>query len=231
MGSLDELAASVAVYELRQAKWTYDTLQEFIRQNSDCQLGGDLFQVAMTWAAEDAAVLDLRGVTLSGVHVSEVNLDDAGVSGLRIRDSLVDRVVLGAFVSQSSVSFANCHINKVAGAISQSKLPEGIEITGATGETSFDTLDTTDAIVQFNVEDSVKALLVSLKKLFRQRGSGRVVGAFHRGLPQSIEVYVEPVLKMLINQGIAWKLRDVYHPVRKHSRRVHQLLDNPFASN
>ena len=114
---------------------------------------------------------------------------------------------------------------------SRQHLPPSISLVGKVDIEKFETLHTTNAIVNLKTDAQTKALLSTLKKLFRQRGAGRVVGAFHRGIPADVNKFIDPVLRILENEGFAWKLKDVYHPVRKETGRANHILDNPYSSS
>lgn len=228
MGSL---AAAVAAVHLRTVGWTVDGLRDFIRQYRSSQFGADLLQVAMTWSIEDGLALDLRGIELEGIHIASLDLDELAVSGLSIRDSLLDRLVVGTYARDAQISIANSHVTMVVGAGSREHLPSSLELSGKVEIDKFDALQTTEAIVRLDVDSRLKALLAALKKLYRQRGGGRVAGAFRRGLPADVEQHIGGVLKLLVAEGFAWRLKDVFHPVRQISNRAHQLLDNPHATS
>lgn len=224
------LAAAVAAVHLRSKGWSVDALLDFIRQNRTSQFGADLFHVAMTWSIEDGSTLDLRGIDLEGVTVPAIDLDEHAVRGITIKDSLIDRLVIGSFANDAQIRIADSHISSIIGAGSREHLPNTISLAGKIDIGSFDVLQTTDAIVRLGVDARLRALLSALKKLFRQRGAGRVVGAFRRGLPPELDQHMDAVLQTLVAEEFAWRLKDVYHPVRRNSRRAHRMLDNPHAT-
>lgn len=224
------LAAAVSAVHLRANGWTIEGLCDVIRQNRQSQYGADLLHVGLVWASEESGVLDLRGVELEGVRVPTIDLDDLVVRGLVVRDSIVDRLIIGSGATEARMSIVNSHVTVVVGVGNAQSIPNGIETDESVDFGSFDVLLTTDAIVQLDVDARVRALLTALKKLFRQRGAGRVVGAFRRGLPQDVASFIDPVLAVLVSEGFAWKLKDVYHPVRTNARRAHRILDSPRSS-
>lgn len=227
---LSSLGCSVSIIWLREKGWSLETLINVIRQYSSSQLGADLLQIAICWAMEDENPVDLHGIELSNIHIANIDLDEVAIKGLYIQDSLIDNVVIGCFANDSDITISNSLITKVSGAGSKEHLQKTIHFLNKVDVSEWDNLQTTDAIVRLKTDDSVKALLACLKKLFRQRGAGRVVGAFRRGVPPSIQTFIDPVLQILIQEDIAWRLKDVYHPVRRQARRVNQILDNPCAS-
>lgn len=227
---LGSLASGVAAVQLLAAGWTLEGLVPFIRQYSSSQYGADLLHIAFAWATEVGTPLDMRGIELSGVHLGCVDLEELAVKGLRLSDAIIDQLLVGALANESDLAISNSQISEVAGVGSREHFPPTLQLVGRVDVDRYDTLRTTNAIVSLRVDDRVKALLSALKKLFRQRGAGRVVGAFHRGLPPQVEQHVDAVLQLLTQAGFAWRLKDTYHPVRKETRRAHEMLDNPTAS-
>jgi hypothetical protein len=227
---LRSLGCGVAVLHFRKSGWTLGGVCDFLGKYSSTQFGADLLQIALTWAAEDGVTLELHGVGFTGVHVGTVDLDEVAVCDVTFADCVVDSLEVGAFAAASRVTILDCVIGRIVGVASADRLPPGVALAGAVEVQEYETLQTTDAIVRLDVEDSIKALFSALRRLFRQRGAGRVAGAFARGVPPEVRKYVEPVLHLLVREGIAWQQKDVYHPVWSQARRANAMLDSPGAS-
>lgn len=229
--SLTALGAGVAVAGLRDLKWNMSSLLVYISQSPSTQIGADLLNIAMIWAVEDGVPLDLHGVELRGVHVPIIDLDALSVIGLAIRDSVIDRLVIGMFARESMLSISGTLISRVIGVSSKDSIPQGVSLAGNVDVSLFDGVRTNDSIVSLAVEPQVKALLTALIKLYKQRGSGRASSAFRRGLPPNIELYIQKVLDLLVKEEFAWRIKDVYHPARGKSGRVNKMIDAPGVSD
>jgi hypothetical protein len=227
---LGPLSCGVAVLRLRDSGWKLDAVCDFLRTYSSSQFGADLLQVALTWAAEDDITLELRGVGLEGMHIGAIDLDEVAVRDITLSGCIVDSLEVGVFAAESRLTLSDCAIARVTGVASPDRLPAGVAFVGQVEVQEFDSLQTTGAIIRLDVEDSVKALLSALRRLFRQRGAGRVSGAFSRGVPPGVRKHVEPVLRLLVQEGIAWRQKDVYHPVWSQAGRANAMLDAPGTS-
>ena len=230
MAPLDPLGCEVAALRLRQSGRRLPVLVDRIRSFYEAQLGGDLLHVAIAWAISDQKPLECRGQELRGVHLGELDLDEVVIRDLVIRDCIVDRLVVGSLAPDSSISASGTHFGEISGVGSRAGLPSNISLDSACGVDHFESLATTASIVALDIDPRTKAFLTALKKLYRQRGAGRVIGAFRRGVPDDVRGHVDAVLDILVREGFAHRQKDVYHPIRKNTGRAHRILDNPRAS-
>ena len=77
------------------------------------------------------------------------------------------------------------------------------------------------------VDPEMKALLTILKKLYRQRGSGRAISAFYRGVGPDVRAKMDAVLDLMLHEGFATRERNIYRPVQAQRVRANEILDNP----
>lgn len=228
---LGQLACSVAVDNLRSNGWLPIHLKTMLKTFGENQLGADLFCICLIWHVEDDLPFDLGHIELSGAHIGLIDTEEVTIRNLTIKDSIIKNIVIGINGEESEIEIFDSHITEIDGATSYQDLPENIKLSKCNEDIIFQNFGTTNAIMNSNIENQKKALLSALKKLFRQKGSGRVEGAFRKGVTTKVDIYIETVLKLLVNEGFAWKLKKTYHPIRAKAARAHNILDNPHLSN
>lgn len=228
---LGGFASIVALEYLRKESWTFENLKDFILKYSDSQFGADLLGIMLMWAGEEENTIDLSGITLSGVNLREINLDEYTILNLTLKDSIIKEVIIGGYAKESSLSVVGSHVVKISGVGNIESMPSNIILEKCNKDIIFERLQTTNAILNLELDDNIKSLLTALKKLYRQSGSGRVGGAFKRGVPSNIVKLMDPMLKLLLKENFAKLYRGVYYPVRSNTKRANQILDNPFNSN
>ena len=189
-----------------------------------------LLHIALTWGASAQTSVDFRGQQVRGVSLGELDLDEVAIRNLALQDCVVGRLVVGSLAAGSSISASATHFQEISGVGSMAGLPRNIALDAASDVERFESLATTASIVALNLDPRTKALLTALNKLYRQRGAGRVIGAFRRGVPDDVRGHVDAVLDLLVREGFAHRQKDVYHPIRKNTGRAHRILDNPRAS-
>jgi hypothetical protein len=186
------------------------------------QLSADCLSIAIEMAG-DSAALDGRGLTLTGVMLPSLDLEDTLVKDVTIRDSLVGTLAVGRSIADSTVRFYDTAFAKVVGVSAAAGLPDEMFV-GCTFE-GFDDASTNAAVLRLNLSPPMKALLTILRKLYRQAGGGRRLNAFTRGLPQGpVSNAVPEVLEILRSEGLVHVYGEVAHPVRREAGRVERIL-------
>lgn len=130
--------------------------------------------------------------------------------------------------------FNECVIEKIFGVMSQSDLPKNIFINRTSIEEFVEFAGTNDAVIRSNLDEPVKVLITVLRKLFIQRGSGRLISALSRGIPQSSKSYVDSVIAILRSENFADIItldrRDILMPNRSVSGRALSIINGPNVS-
>ena len=91
---------------------------------------------------------------------------------------------------------------------------------------------TNSAVLKSDLPANLKALVTVLRKLYRQPGSGRKLGAFSRGITKpEVARLVEPVLDLLQQHRFITVFNSVVQPIRKQSPRVDKILMAPNLSD
>ena len=77
----------------------------------------------------------------------------------------------------------------------------------------------------------IKVLISILKKIYIQKGAGRLESAFNRGLDTNAKKYVDDILRLLCSEGLTTiytrKGKNIYLPIKKHFPRVGKIISNP----
>jgi hypothetical protein len=191
---------------------------------------GDCLSVAMRLAiANETEELDLRGLVIAGASIGRVPLDELRLTGVTFKDCVIAELLFGE-LTPTRVQFQACYIGKITGVSTRGGIPAGV-VTEDCEITEFDNVSTNNAVLSLPVAPQVKALLTVLRKLYKQSGSGRKMGAFTRGIT-SAEVlqFIEPVINLLRKHEFLSIFNTVVHPVRKQGIRVEAILAAPMMS-
>ena len=174
--------------------------------------------------------LELAGLTINGALADEIDMEETSIKGLTLDNCLINRVHFDGV--SSDIKFRYCHILRVEGIANSRALPatfEGCEVQ------EFDNRHTNNAIIASELPNSMKMLLIIVRKLFLQRGSGRAESALYRGIDAPLRPYVSPVLDLLVSNGIAYSHPTgrhlIWHGNRIHRPRMLKILEAPMNSN
>lgn len=236
LSELSEKAIAMSVYSLGKSDARSDTIigvaGQLVRRNHrervPLQFIGDCVSIALRMAvAEGRSKFDFRGIVVDDAILGEISLDEISISGLEIRNCIVKQLTLGGDLND--VTFVNCIIQRICGASSLAGVPGGI-IDDLSIIEEFDDITTNRAVLNSDMAAPVKALITILRKLYKQAGSGRKRAALTRGITRAdVQVYIEPVLAVLVSQGFVSIFNNVVHPVRKQSSRVEMILVAPLV--
>ena len=168
---------------------------------------------------------DFKKLVISGSHLGVVNVAEARAKNLRIEDSFIDELTVGAN-PPPGLEIVNCLIGTLRGLSSSDRLPDWLE--GSIIE-RFDALTNVAKIREAKLNREQQIFITVVHKTFFQPGSGRKEDALLRGLGESgNRRIVDRVLGMLIDEGILKKVPGkqgpVYVPARKHTRRMARII-------
>ena len=182
---------------------------------------------ASSW--EDGA-LDAEGLTIVGGLADVLNLEDHPIANMQLQECMINRLQYEAH--GSDIKLVRCQIIKVEGIANARALPEMFD-SCEIGE--FENRGTNAAIVRSELPGPLKVLLVLTRKLFLQRGSGRVDSALFRGVDDSLQLYVIPVRDLLVSKGIVYShvtgSRTIWHGNRTHRPQMLKILERPASSD
>lgn len=240
LSELSEKACQMAAYLLSLQKMTPETVVGIVdqlrrrgdREKVPSQTIADCVSVAIRMASDqEVSKLDFRSTTIEGSSFGRIPLDEVGIYGLDVRNCTVREVCYGDDLGAGQVSFSNCLIAKVSGVSDWQGIPHGSIGTDCEVDT-FDNMGTSSAVLRLSIDPRLKALITILRKLYKQSGAGRKLGAFKRGItsPEVLQ-YIDPVLEVLKRHRFISVFNSVVHPVRNQASRVEQILAAPTISN
>lgn len=129
--------------------------------------------------------------------------------------------------------FDRCHFGVVHGRISSLDMPEAA-FTNCTYEEFSNPGETSAAILDLDLPLGQRVLLVVLRKLYVQAGSGRKESALYRGLDQRARALVPEILRLLTSANFVVETRSggstIWLPVRSQYVRAQQILTSPNLS-
>ena len=201
------IAATEAIY-----RWSEPTLALDAILTSASSLGENVF--------------DAEGLTISEGLADVIDMEDRPVKNLTLSGCMVNRVRFDTL--RSEIRFARCQIVRLEGFAGSFQLPESFD---ACDVAEFDDRHTNAAIVRSELPAPIKVLLVIIRKLFLQRGSGRVESALFRGVDESLQVYVNPVRNLLVSEGIVYShvtgRQTIWHGDRACRSSMLRILERP----
>jgi hypothetical protein len=239
LSELSDKAVSMATYLLVKEKTTAETLisvaaqlQRQSRGDKTSQLVADCLMIAVRIAIDsDMSELDLRGSLIDGACLNRVPLDEIGLRNITFRNCTIRELAFGDSGAPAGVSFANCLISKICGVANAAGLPKNV-VGDSCDIESFDNMATNSAVLQLDIPPQLKALVTVLRKLYKQPGAGRKLGAFSRGITKpDVLRYIDPVISLLQRHQFLSVFNSVVHPVRKQSARVDGILSSPSLSD
>lgn len=228
----DELAVAVSIDALKVAGITAGQVRAVCKGrdeagNSDAVLADCLGVLA----GQEPGSLDRR-LTVDGVIIEELNPGESVEvwSQVTFNDCLLATVDLGGLHSSAdSPTFTSCAIGLVRGA---TQWPESLGSNLVnTDVAAFDLAATTDSILSAGLEPDVTVAVTVLKKVYRQRGSGRKESALSRGLSPDLRGRVPAVLQRMCSGGWLSKHSSgnstVYVRSPERQAEAAQILDQP----
>lgn len=202
------------------------------RDRIPTQSVADCVAVAMRIAIDlERPVIDFRGLVVDGASLGRVPMDELRIVGIEFRNCTVGEIAFGDPGNYGDVVFSNCLVAKVSGVASAAGLPTMV-VTADCEVEAFDNMGTNSAVLQLDIDPRLKALLTILRKLYKQAGAGRKLGAFNRGITRpEVLRYIEPTLEILERHHFISIFNSVVHPVRKQASRVERILSSPTLAD
>ena len=240
ISELSDKAVGMAMYLLRQAQSTPETLVGVIeqlhrrsgRERVYAQTLADCLIVAVRMAIEaDSASLSFRALIVDGACFGRIPLDEIQLKGISFRNCTIREIGFGDMSPTGEVSFEGCLITKVSGIANEAGLPAGVIAEDCVVE-GYDNMGTNSAVLQLDIPPQMKALITVLRKLYKQAGSGRKIAAFSRGITRpEVLRYIEPMVALLQRHQFISIFNQVVQPVRKQAARVENILASPMLSD
>ena len=227
---IDELAASVAASISRDHHIaTPSPLLKLAKRATTAAptLALDYVQTARFLSGGDE--LDCGGLAVFDGYTPALDLTNTALPlNLTLEECTIDylavvhREIAGLRITKSLVS-------RLDGAIRMEHVPRYLERDCEVG--AFDPLETSASMLRNNALPlAVRVGLTVLRKLYRQRGAGRMESALYRGMGTAAQALVPEVLQVVQAQGFATSVvrsaRRSWHPVSASRARALRLLDS-----
>lgn len=130
--------------------------------------------------------------------------------------------------------FRKCVIDKLEGAVSLADIPDGLLDDETSVERFVAFSGTNDSVMEANLPLPVRVLIVLLRKLFMQRGSGRQRTALKRGLSPKAATHVDDLIALICSHDFAEELtldhRPILMPNRSKSGQAIGIINGPNTS-
>ena len=191
-------------------------------------LAMDIVHVARAACAEEPHV-DFGGLMIEGADVDSLELDESPVPvGLRLVDCMLEELTLPTRAIES-FGLLECMINRIYGCGDASALPKWVDRCEVT---EFDIYGTSAAVFNSRqVAPQLMVLVSLLRKLFLQKGHGRMESALNRGMDQSLKTFVPDIIQILAAKGMIYCFQSqgkrIWHPISGHGARVRKIVMNP----
>jgi len=193
----------------------------------------DLVQICIECGLDIDVPIQLKDVLVEFLELS-VGIKD--YSKLTFSECLFSRLALDNGVpSRNLPKFAACYIDKLEGRASVKDIPQGIFDAQCEFGSFSDAPETTNAIAGMDLPLGARVLLIVLKKIFSQSGSGRKENALQRGLDHHSRRHVGEVLRLLTSEGLIIPYKRggmemiIWLPDRSKMSRVQKLITAPLT--
>jgi hypothetical protein len=189
--------------------------------------------ILLAGAKRSQNIFDCRDLEIGEGDADIINLEDEPLKNLILHSCYINKLCLPQTqLDNLHLELKDCMILRLEGATNQKGLPSWIINTEID---SFDDTATNAAILRLNLPLPVRVLLTIIRKLFIQKGRGRLESALFRGLDEAARQYVSPVLKILESEGAVFSVKSpqglVWHGARNQRRRLLQFLYSPTTND
>jgi hypothetical protein len=179
---------------------------------------------------ETEGPVDCNGLVVSTGLADIIDMTDGGLENVFLDGCLINCLRVDAN-SAVNVTLRRCLVGKIEGAASEAGVPFNIQDCEI-GE--FENTKTNAAIMRSDLTAPVKVMLTIIRKLFLQRGSGRIESAFSRGLDGEHSHFVLPILQCLASEGVIFSHpgagNRVWHGNRTARTRAIRMLEVPVLA-
>lgn len=210
-------------------------LKQSVKRHASPVLAFDIFKLMMLMGFDytDPEWVEIRGVVIDEL---EFHSSDPVMSKITFVECIVRNIILSSNIDVSRIPrFRDTEFSSVEGRISEKDLPDGI-FQNCTYIQFLGTAKTNDGVMELDkLPLPCRVLLVVLRKLYNQKGSGRQEAALYRGLDAKSKEFVEGILRILKQENLVFETKSrpnniVYIPVRSQTPRVQSILSAPSDS-
>ncbi|EXI68638.1 MAG: hypothetical protein AW08_00950 [Candidatus Accumulibacter adjunctus] len=215
-------AQTISTFDLIQQCFAY--LRKFGNSGNTVRLG-EIVSLLTLFGDEP---LDFQALSLDRAALPILNLGARLVSGLALRNSEIDLLVLDQTLIREGDSLVidGCILSTVAGISSESGLPAWIRDSEVI---NFERMSNAARIKESVLTPPQKLFLAIVHKIFFQPGSGREEGSLLKGGygQKYSPKLVDSILRLLIQDGAIERFKGydgwVYKPVRRYADRMNRI--------
>lgn len=175
--------------------------------------------------------VDFGGISINNGEFRYLPLSERSISNLTISQSYIGEL---AFPVKNirNVTISDCVTPRVTGISSPAALPGWIQRLQAE---EFDSVESVSRIRRIGLSPQHEILITIIRKTFFQKGAGRKEEALLRGLGKiAAKTLSTRILNIMMREGLLTKFKgdegDVYAPVRSHTKRMQDILDELASS-
>ena len=197
-------------------------------------------------AADLIAILSERrepyrgeSMVIQDAHFDQITIDsELDLSKIEFLECTFARVELGRsspeVEKRNLPRFRKCIIDRLEGAVSLADVPRGTLDFETSVERFIAFAETNDSVMEADLPLAVRVLIVVLRKLFMQRGSGRQKAALRRGLSPKAAAHVEEIITLICSHDFAEERtldrRPIVMPNRSKSGQAIGIINGPNTS-
>lgn len=187
----------------------------------------DLLQVAF-----DLKHSITDSITINGMIFDSLNFDfECDLSKISFRDCYFGQLIFNAETNTSFIpTFLSCYFLEIEGRTSQNDLPQ-CSFKDCIFDTFSSTSETTDQILNLGLSKGIVVMLSVLRKIYTQRGAGRLESALYKGLDSNNKRLVPDVIRLLhTNNFITYYSRrgaKIWLPVKDMHVRASRIIATP----
>ena len=237
LNGLSPSARRMAAHLLRNNGYGCDTTlavaARWARTSADraweSQRAADALVVALELAPE-GDTLDARGLTLTGVQIEELDLEDRALASLAVSDAVIGHLMAGDGLSElTDLRISKTLIGRVSGVPSVAGLQDDVFVGCTFGD--FDDTSTTAAVVRLDLPAGLRVMMTILRKsTCRRAGAGRQLPS-DEASPKSWPFWSMQQCISWNSEGIVVSHGGVVHPVRRHAARARKMLAAGITSD
>lgn len=232
--TMGELGTRVATYQAENKNLTTSIFSQAILLSSKQENLHGLCADLISIMRELEGGFSLKNHTkIKGVEFSEMSFDNLEVdmSKITYQNCLIYKLELLPDVNNLFLPhFEDCYIEELEGRLSEKDVPNEFFRNCSYGNFS-NVASNNAAILELQLPLGLRVLMVVLRKLYLQSGSGRLESALVRGMNQEARSIIPSVLQILKRENLVIETkinrRTILLPVRHQSARVMQLLAAP----
>lgn len=184
--------------------------------------------LAAQYLHDELSAIDMGGITIQDGYCEVLDLENLPVvENVTIASCIIGEMIL-PHVGVPSLTIEGGFVIHILGASNATELPPWMQDVQVV---EFDDAMTNARILDDkNMSIPIRVLLTVLRKLYRQRGSGRRENGLYRGMDTKAQGFVPDILGILAQENLAFSARRkgniVWHTVSGQQQRAEQLIDS-----